>query len=83
LTEAEIYSVLTDIFNDVFFRDDMELKPEMTARDVPGWDSFKQIEIIMAAEERFGVKLQPPEIDQIGNVADLVQALAAKTGAIS
>lgn len=83
MTEAEIYSVLTDIFNDVFFRDDMELKPEMTARDVPGWDSFKQIEIIMAAEERFGVKLQPPEIDQIGNVADLVQALAAKTGAIS
>jgi acyl carrier protein len=83
LTEAEIYSALTDIFNDVFIRDDMELKPEMTARDVPGWDSFKQIEIIMAAEERFGVKLEPPEIDQIGNVADLVQALAAKTGAIS
>jgi acyl carrier protein len=83
LTEAEIYSALTDIFNDVFIRDDMELKPEMTARDVPGWDSFRQIEIIMAAEERFGVKLQNSEIDQIGNVADLVQALAAKTGAIS
>jgi acyl carrier protein len=83
LTEAEIYSVLTDIFNDVFIRDDMELTPEMTARDVPGWDSFKQIEIIMAAEERFGVKLQTREIDQIGNVADLVQALAAKTGATS
>jgi acyl carrier protein len=83
LTEAEIYSALTDIFNDVFIRDDMELTPEMTARDVPGWDSFKQIEIIMAAEERFGVKLQTREIDQIGNVADLVQALAAKTGATS
>lgn len=83
MTEAEIYSALTDIFNDVFIRDDMELKPEMTARDVPGWDSFRQIEIIMAAEERFGVKLQNSEIDQIGNVADLVQALAAKTGAIS
>lgn len=83
MTEAEIYSVLTDIFNDVFIRDDMELTPEMTARDVPGWDSFKQIEIIMAAEERFGVKLQTREIDQIGNVADLVQALAAKTGATS
>ena len=83
MTEAEIYSALTDIFNDVFIRDDMELKPEMTAKDVPGWDSFRQIEIIMAAEERFGVKLQNSEIDQIGNVADLVQALAAKTGAIS
>jgi acyl carrier protein len=83
LTEAEIYSVLTDIFNDVFIRDDMELKPETTAKDVPGWDSFRQIEIIMAAEERFGVKLQNSEIDQISNVADLVQALAAKTDAIS
>lgn len=83
MTEAEIYSVLTDIFNDVFIRDDMELKPETTAKDVPGWDSFRQIEIIMAAEERFGVKLQNSEIDQISNVADLVQALAAKTDAIS
>jgi acyl carrier protein len=81
LTDAEIYSALTDIFNDVFLRDNMQLKPELMARDVPGWDSFKQIEIIMAAEERFGVKLQTRDIDQIRNVGDLVQALASKINA--
>ena len=48
-TEAEIYGALTEIFRDVFNRDDLALKPELTAKDVPGWDSFKQIEIIMAA----------------------------------
>jgi acyl carrier protein len=80
LTETEIYNALTEIFNDVFLRDNIELNPQLMARDVPGWDSFKQIEIIMAAEERFGVKLQTREIDQISNVGDLVQTLAAKTG---
>jgi len=81
LTEAEIYSALTEIFHDVFLQDNMELKPELMPRDVPGWDSFKSVEIIMAAEERFGIKLRTREIDQIRNVGDLVQALAAKTGA--
>lgn len=78
LSEAEIYSGLTEIFNDVFMRDDMELKPELTAKDVKGWDSFKQIEIIMAAEERFGVKFSTRELDGLQNVGDLVRVLTGK-----
>ena len=51
-TEAEIYPALTTIFRDVFLRDDLALTPETSATDVQGWDSFKQIEIIMASEEQ-------------------------------
>jgi acyl carrier protein len=78
LTDTEIYCALTEIFNDVFMRENMQLRPELTASDVPGWDSFKQIEIIMASEDRFGVNLPMQKIDQIMNVGDLVQALAAE-----
>ena len=48
-TEAEIYPALTTIFHDIFLREDLTLTPELSAKDVPGWDSFKQIEIIMAS----------------------------------
>ena len=78
-SEPEIYSALTEIFQDVFMRDDLELKPELSAKDVKGWDSFKQIEIIMAAEERFGMKFSTRELDNLQNVGDLVQVVAAKT----
>jgi acyl carrier protein len=51
-TELEVYRDLTEIFADVFVRDDIVLSPALTAKDVRGWDSFKQIEIIMACEEK-------------------------------
>jgi acyl carrier protein len=78
-TEPEIYSALTEIFHDVFMRDDLVLKAELSAKDVKGWDSFKQIEIIMATEERFGMKFTTRELDSLQNVGDLVRVVAAKT----
>jgi len=77
-SEAEIYSGLTEIFHDVFMRDDLVLKPELSAKDVQGWDSFKQIEIIMATEEKYGIKFTTRELDSLQNVADLVRVVTAK-----
>jgi acyl carrier protein len=45
---------------------------------VKGWDSFKQIEIIISAEERFGIKLNTKELDSLQNVGDLARVVAAK-----
>jgi acyl carrier protein len=63
--------------------DDMELTPTLSAKDVKGWDSFKQIEIIIATEERFGIRLHTRELDSLHNVGDLVRVVADKTGAAS
>ncbi len=78
-SEPEIYGAMTEIFRDVFMRDDLVLKAELSAKDVQGWDSFKQIEIIMAIEERFGIKFTTRELDSLQNVGDLVRVVAAKT----
>ncbi len=77
-TEAEITTALTEIFRDVFSRDDMELTPLLCAHDVEGWDSFKQIEIIIATEERFRIKMTTRELDSLRNVGDLVRVVAAR-----
>ncbi len=79
MQEPEVYAALTEIFRDVFMRDDMELKPELTAKDVKGWDSFKQIEIIIAVEEKYGVKFHTKELDSLSNVGDLARVVMAKT----
>jgi len=78
MPEAEIYRALDDIFRDVFVRDDLELVPEMTAKDVAGWDSFKQIEIIVAVEARYGIKFNTRELDSLQSVGDLVKTIAGK-----
>ena len=76
MTNAEIYTALTEIFRDVFMNDDMELTPALSAADVEGWDSFKQIEIILATETQFGIRLKTKEIDGLNCVGDLVAVIA-------
>ena len=56
MLEAKVYEGLTEIFADVFLRDDIPLHAGLSAKDVEGWDSFKNIEIIMATEEKFAMK---------------------------
>jgi acyl carrier protein len=79
-TQVEIYHDLTEIFADVFMRDDIELSPALTAKDVKGWDSFKQIELIMASEEKWGIKFNTRELDALQNVGDLAKMIETKAG---
>jgi acyl carrier protein len=76
---GEIYAALTAIFAEVFGRE-IVLNPALGARDVAGWDSFKQIDIIMAVEARFGLEFSTAELDGLRNVGDLAAVVAARLG---
>jgi acyl carrier protein len=77
-TEAEVYDALTEIFHDVFLRDDISLSPELNAKAVRGWDSFKQIEIIMACEEKWAIRFNTRELDALRCVGDLATMVGKK-----
>ncbi len=77
-TEAEIYTGLTEIFHDVFMRDDLVLTPDLTAKQVQGWDSFKQIELIMASAGKWGIQFSTRELDRLRYVSDLAKVVTAK-----
>jgi len=79
MTEAEIFNALTEIFRDVFVRSDIVLEPHFMSKDVEGWDSYKQIEIVLAAEARFDIKMTMREVDRLRTVGDLARIIAAKT----
>jgi acyl carrier protein len=78
-TEVQAYEGLAEIFSDVFMRDDIPIKPELTAKDVEGWDSFKQIEIIMAVEEKFGIRFETKDLDTMKNVGDMVRVITTSS----
>lgn len=81
MTEAEIYAGLTDIFHDIFDDDTIVLRSEMTADDVPEWDSHNHLAIIVATEVRFGVKFQTAELESLRNVGELAQCVERKVNA--
>jgi acyl carrier protein len=75
MTESEIYRGLQHVFETVFRRRDIRLTPELTAADVPGWDSFRYVSIIMATEEYFRIKFPRSDIDDLKNIGDLAHAV--------
>jgi len=76
--DTAIYDGLTEIFRDLFLRDDLIATPELTAQDVAGWDSFRHIEIMMAAEERWAIKFSTRELDGLRSVGDLARVIGEK-----
>jgi acyl carrier protein len=77
---AEIYPALERIARAVLVRDDLILTPETTANDVPGWDSFKMVEIVVAVEELFDIRIHSRDLDRLNNVGDLVTMISDKVG---
>jgi acyl carrier protein len=77
----EITQKLTEIFREVFADDAIAISRATTAADIPGWDSFNNINIMVAAEMAFGVKFRTAEIEQLNNVGDLIDAIGAKMAA--
>jgi len=83
MQQQEIYTQLTTIFRDLFDDDTIVLNPSLTAADVPEWDSFNHINLIVAIEARFGVKFQTAELESmqtVGHLADLIQSKLASQG---
>ncbi len=81
MSDEKILAGLTEIFRETFLRDDLTLRLDLTAADVEGWDSFKHIEIIMAVEERFSIKMSTRELDNLRSVGDLLNLIRAKSPA--
>lgn len=78
MNESEIYAALTEVFRDVFDDDDIVLTPETTAEDVAGWDSAAHVNLIVAAEMRFGVRFRTAELEGLYDVGAFVRLIAAK-----
>jgi acyl carrier protein len=79
MTEAEILETLTQLFRDVFDDDDIVLSADTTAHDVEGWDSQAHVNLIVAAEVRFGIRFRTAELESLRNVGQFVQLIQAKS----
>ncbi len=81
MQQQEIYAQLTGLFHDIFDDDTLVITPEMTAADVPEWDSFNHINLIVAVEAKFKIKFQTAELESMNSVGHLVQVIEQKLAA--
>ena len=69
---------LTDIFRTLFDNSSLVLRDELTAPQVPGWDSFNHINLVMQIEEEFGIRFSTEEISSLKDVGEFKTLIAHK-----
>ena len=78
MSEEEIYRALTDIFRVLFEDDAIVLDRSTTAADIPDWDSQNHINLILMAENRFGIRFRTAELDSLKTVGEFVSLIQSK-----
>jgi len=76
----EIQRRLTDIFRDIFDREDIVLTRELTSADIEDWDSLANINLVVAIEKEFGISFNLNEIKSLADVGDMLDLIKAKVG---
>ena len=69
---------LTEIFRMVFDDDSIEIRPDMTANDVDGWDSLSHVNLITTIEAKFNILFTQKELLKQRNVGDLLADIEKK-----
>jgi len=67
-----------EVFRKCFNNPELRIHPDMVTGDVKGWDSFKNIEILLACEALFGIRFRSKEIDMIRSLGDLISMCQKK-----
>jgi acyl carrier protein len=65
-------------FCEVFDDPRLEINEDTSPRELPAWDSFAQVKLLLALEEEFGVQFTPAEAAELYSVGDFRRALEAR-----
>ena len=72
-------AVLGDIFREFFDDDTLTLRPEMSARDIDGWDSLAHVRLLLTLGRKYQIKFSASEVGGLRSVGDLVTLVTRKT----
>ncbi len=78
MNRKQIYPQLLEVFQDVFDDEDLQIEDTTSAKDIDGWNSLNHINLVLGAEQVFGVKFKTSEVAQLANVGEFVDLILAK-----
>jgi acyl carrier protein len=78
MDDLQIYVRIGDIIQDLFDDDKIVVTPDLSAKDVEGWDSISHIRLLLTIEKSFKIKFTTSEIGKLERVGDLVALIKAR-----
>ena len=80
MERTEIMAQVQEIFRTVLKNEAVVLTDEMTAEDVPGWDSLTHVVLISEIEKHFGIRFSIREMLSWKTVGKMVESIVKKIG---
>ena len=74
----ETLEILNSIFRQVFDDDSLVVTRATSAKDIEEWDSLSHLNLVMAVEQRFGIKIALGELRSLKNVGEMADLIAKK-----
>lgn len=78
MERKEIINKLNEIFEDVLDEGPVSLSEITTAKDVDGWDSLNNIQLVVAIEKSFKIRFTSDEILSWGNVGEMIDCILTR-----
>ncbi len=75
MSREEIYKNLDEVFQDVFDDESIHVEDKTTADDIEDWDSLEHINLVVAIENKFGIKFNMNEVTSLKNVGEMVDII--------
>ena len=78
MTSKNTLERVSQICRLVFDNSDLDISLETSARDVANWDSLNHVALIMELERSFDIKFALGELQDLKNIASLIQLIDSK-----
>ena len=78
-----IETTLTKVFWDVFDDESIILRSDLSAKDIPDWDSLTNVRLLFSIEREFGIKFTITEVGDLKNVGELIALIQSKAAGSS
>ena len=78
MSEAEVEQVVRRLASDVFDVPPATVGHSASPETIENWDSLGHLNFMLALEERFGIEINPDEIDAVQTIADAIDLVAGK-----
>lgn len=75
MNREDVFKALNEVFRDNFDDEDITLTEKTVADDIEEWDSLEHINLVIAIEERFGMKFTMKEVTGMKNVGEMVDII--------
>ena len=78
MEKSEISQKMIEVLTSILKHQNFEIRDDLVASEVEGWDSLNHMTIISGIEEKFDIKFKLRELNKLRNMGTLIELVQSK-----